>query len=87
MTLEKCGGPPKKTKTKILSSFRESLEVIMRNIQKEKKKDFFRGSPAAILTSAGATSLEETARLSFFLLRHVWLEHASRREKSVTNGL
>ena len=37
----------------------------MRNIQKE-KKDFFRGSPAAILTSAGATSLEETARLPFF---------------------
>ena len=86
MTLEKCGGPPKKTKTKIRSSFRETLEVIIRNIQKE-KKDFFRGSPAAILTSAGATSLEETARLPFFLLRHVWLDHASIREKSVTNGL
>merc|ERR1712012_374260 len=24
-------------------------------------------------------------KVAFFLLRHVWLEHASRREKSVTN--
>ena len=80
------GGAPKKTKNKIKSSVRESLEVIIRNIQKAKKISL--GDPLLRFSHLPVQRLwRKLQGCLFFLLRHVWLEHAFRLEKSVTEGL